>query len=926
MYLILSILIAMGESIQFPKPESEIRFGWGISYNDIEQMHHNLNKYDVVVGLEIPDFRVIPYYQPFSRDPKYCNKWNTGIRTKLLFETCQKIWPAYIGTISKLDNSQERIKHIMEKEIPAVVPEFKLRPAPTETTKSQPNVKRVKRFITDLLSLGIQGFSASYQNRKQNKLKKGMEKLFERQNRLDNRVSRLDNDMISLARTTLKSLDHFQKELIRQGEHIKHLINRVKHVEMAMQHHEHQIADNRNSIKFLGNMLGVLLSDLNRYLLLYESILSELDHFLDALDNLSNNQLSHSVVSAEVMQVLITHVQQVLEKDYPDYELVVSQVHDYYNLPTSTFACRDKTLVIHISFYIKPKNQEPLFLYYIRMIPVPYHMNEELIDESESKYTYTKVKPTRILAMGSNTQINLDYDQLVHCVKYNKLFFCEQMFLEKQGNEHTCESAIYTNQNEKLIQKKCTIEYYPKLDPDPDILDAGNYIFLGNFPLPWTYFCEQKDEIPTPISGSSYVIIKKHDLCQCSLSAGSWYLEANIAYCAEDPDNPSTHLMLYYTVNMATVIYQFQEKLKTEGITDLTLFTEQIPFDAKEPDLIVEEDMYVLQDTSPAVNYKEVMEDFAMRCYLSKPDLAMSMAEPSHWFGGHNSWLTFVGVAAVLVVVLIPFPLFTLYKYCGFRFQFQKVNSILAKLLILNKTAESIPPTLAQPITEFGEMTFEMFDLKVLQLVLIVMASTLTCYLLIRLTLWLFDYLNTKFLNINSTGLTYLSSLTIDKTNIYLQFSDFTTGECGNLYLGTIFGNPEDIYVCGQFVAGRISLNRKFPFDFITLKWDTIVLHLIDLDLPMPTTLQISNWQKSKIRRMFGGNNSYFRIVAHNPNTLKVREITGAYNLHDEVLEDDMEDAEFLDAPQPDQPIAVVQPALEVVVTDQQHTMTFNGE
>ena len=65
-------------------------------------------------------------------------------------------------------------------------------------------------------------------------------------------------------------------------------------------------------------------------------------------------------------------------------------------------------------------------------------------------------------------------------------------------------------------------------------------------------------------------------------------------------------------------------------------------------------------------------------------------------------------------------------------------------------------------MTEFGEMTLEMFDLKVLQLVLIVMAFTLTCYFLIRLTLWIFDYLNTKFLNINSTGLTYLSSLTVD--------------------------------------------------------------------------------------------------------------------------------------------------------------------
>ena len=70
------------------------------------------------------------------------------------------------------------------------------------------------------------------------------------------------------------------------------------------------------------------------------------------------------------------------------------------------------------------------------------------------------------------------------------------------------------------------------------------------------------------------------------------------------------------------------------------------------------------------------------------------------------------------------------------------------------------------------------------------MTSTLTCYLLIRLTLWIFDYLNTKFLNISSTGLTYLSSLTMDKTNIYPQFSDFTKADCTNLYLGTILWQP----------------------------------------------------------------------------------------------------------------------------------------
>ena len=57
---------------------------------------------------------------------------------------------------------------------------------------------------------------------------------------------------------------------------------------------------------------------------------------------------------------------------------------------------------------------------------------------------------------------------------------------------------------------------------------------------------------------------------------------------------------------------------------------------------------------------------------------------------------------------------------------------------------------------------------------------------------------------------------------------------------------------------------------------------------------------------MFNSNNSYFRIVAHNPNTLKVRAITGAYNLHDVELEDETE--EFQDAHHSDQLDQLKQP------------------
>ena len=402
----------------FPKPESEIRFGWGISFNFIGQLHHNLNKYDVFVRLEIPDFRIVTYYTPISTDPQYCKKWYDGMisvtNTKVLYETCTQVLPAYLATITKLDNSKERIKLIMEKEIPAVVLNFRLRQHKLTTTV-YPDVEsesyasrgsRKKRFITDLISLGIQGFTAFNTNRKVNQLKKGMKKLFEQQHHLENKVVKLEDDMTSLAHVAIEGLQNLQGELIRQGRHIRNLTSRVSKLEITLIDMHAKVTDNTNAIKFLSSLFGLLLSDLNRYLMLYETILSELDHLLDALDNLSNNQLSHSVIHPKEMNDLITHVKSVLETTYPSYELIVSEVHDYYNLPFSTFTCKDNTLIIHIAFYIKLINQELFFMYDITTIPVPYHVNDELIDETESKYTYTKIKPTtEILANYQTTMI-----------------------------------------------------------------------------------------------------------------------------------------------------------------------------------------------------------------------------------------------------------------------------------------------------------------------------------------------------------------------------------------------------------------------------------------------------------------------------------------------------------------------------------------
>ena len=125
------------------------------------------------------------------------------------------------------------------------------------------------------------------------------------------------------------------------------------------------------------------------------------------------------------------------------------------------------------------------------------------------------------------------------------------------------------------------------------------------------------------------------------------------------------------------------------------------------------------------------------------------------------------------------------------------------------------------------------------------MALTFTFYLFIKLILWTYDFLNTKYLHLNSAGLSYWKTLTMVKTNIYLHLYDYTTGDSVNLYLGTIFGQPEHITCEGQFVLGTICLEQNPTYDFIDLKWNTMVLSLKDLDLPMTNTLQVPRWKKT---------------------------------------------------------------------------------
>ena len=676
------------------KPESELRFSYGMSFQYHGQKLHGLNRYNLLVGLEISDLRIPEYYTPAQDmyNSQFC-EGNNKPESQVWYKICNNVWPAVQTAIRKVHDLRYEIEQIYQEELPAIIPNYKVGPIkePQELNTS-PVVSRKKRFLTDIIGLGIQAFSAINQHSNWTKLEKSMK---HRQDALDHKIEALEDDMISITKETFEELDYLRKELELTGYNIKVLTTEIKRVEYELSRHVERVMDNSNSILFLSGTISVLLSEMERYLTLHERVKSELDHILDALDNLSNNLLSHSVIRPSVLQRMIEHVRQQLAEKYSNYELVITEVHDYYNIPVSSFDYMDGILGVFVPLFIRPSLQEPMYIYNVTTIPVPYHINAAMVDETENENAYTHIIPDpEMVAMNRDTYINVDQSELKQCIKFSVMYFCEQTFLMKHTSEHTCETAIYHEQNPDIIKDKCNIQYYPELNPTPQILDAGKHILLGNIPEPWSVVCSKNDPIPNPLEASKYVIIKKKDLCQCSLSAGTWFIQENIVHCE---DEASSDLQLYYTVKMAVMIYDFIKEIEEAEVRDISLYEEPVKYDPVKIDLVDVKTDKVIGETYERLAFKRVMKNRDNRLYANKIDYLMDTNDASNVFSGHNKYQTILFIGIIIFVIMLIVCLYG--KFWGLNSHFQNIlatiNKITASIKILLPAA--LPATVQQP-------------------------------------------------------------------------------------------------------------------------------------------------------------------------------------------------------------------------------------
>ena len=113
------------------------------------------------------------------------------------------------------------------------------------------------------------------------------------------------------------------------------------------------------------------------------------------------------------------------------------------------------------------------------------------------------------------------------------MYYCEYAHLLKKCTEHTCMSAIYQGSDIQVKQCKTIITFDTILESQ--ILDTGNLLILSNLQKPWTIACKDVPRV-FEIEYSTYCILNRLELCECSLTAGNYLLSYINIRCGNAPE------------------------------------------------------------------------------------------------------------------------------------------------------------------------------------------------------------------------------------------------------------------------------------------------------------------------------------------------------------------------------------------------------
>ena len=331
-----------------------------------------------------------------------------------------------------------------------------------------------------------------------------------------------------------------------------------------------------------------------------------LDDTLIGIENLNSGYLTHRILDPQILGKYLEAVEDDLEETAPEFEPVFTSVYQYYGNSLISFTNTIDDLLLQLPILIKLKVQVPMSLFSIETAPVPLDAETYLGEKRE----YTQIMPeTELIALTETNYVPLTQVQMSLCAKIGYMYYCKYAHLLKKCTEHTCMSAIYYDQGSDIKVKQCkTIVTFDTI-PESKILYTGNLLILLNLQKPWTIACKDVSRV-FAIEYSTYHILNRSELCECSLMAVNYLLSYTNANCGNALEARDSYFMTCYSFNkivLDIITKKFDIQVDKNTQTQAALLHDDIPgYDLPTIDFVQiskdnDEDVSILEEDNPQI-------------------------------------------------------------------------------------------------------------------------------------------------------------------------------------------------------------------------------------------------------------------------------------------------------------------------------------
>ena len=390
---------------------------------------------------------------------------------------------------------------------------------------------------------------------------------------LENRTAMMAKAIIPVLKDFKQQINNTNDRLIRQYQMMTRAHERYNRL-FRQTHKTFQI--HHLTLLMFKDYITILVGTLQRIHRQYIRYESALDDTLIGIENLNSGYLTHHMLDPKILAKYLEVVEDNLEETALEFEPVFTSGYQYYGNSLISFTNTIDDLLLQLLILIKLKVQVPMSLFSIETTPVP--LDAETYIGEKREYTQI-ILETELIALTENNYIPLIQAQISLFAKIGYMYYCEYAHLLKKCTEHTCMSAIYYDQGSDVKAKQCkTIVTFDTI-PESKILDACNLLILSNLQKHWTIACKDVSRV-FETEYSTYCILNRSELCECSLTAGNYLLSYTNINCGNAPEARDSYFTTNYSFNKI-VLYVIPEKFNIQvdknTKTEAALLHDDIP-------------------------------------------------------------------------------------------------------------------------------------------------------------------------------------------------------------------------------------------------------------------------------------------------------------------------------------------------------------